>query len=246
MHPTIAQVITSAMLRLKDANIGDSATAIVAAQDESTPQPILEDLYWYTEDLYWYTTRPEDDQQYYAPAPPSIDVYTAPPQNFNVGFWLAANPNISLGAISRMFASRSHLKVLAGNPSTPPDILRKMADRSDFEIRCGVAGNPHTPSDILSWLWHSPFGRDLEKWRENILQSKLAGNTSSPPKLLAEFVGNYYNSVAFNKMYFAYPHVDTVKEALLGNSSVPEAAKVWLRNGGFADMELVDFLSSTS
>jgi hypothetical protein len=40
---------------------------------------------------------------------------------------------------------------LATNPSTNPQLLRKIATEPDWELRRLVAGNPNTPTDIL---WH--------------------------------------------------------------------------------------------
>jgi hypothetical protein len=48
------------------------------------------------------------------------------------------------------------LSFLAGNRNTPPDILARLAANPVSEVRRGVAGNRSTPPDILEMLLADP------------------------------------------------------------------------------------------
>ena len=43
-------------------------------------------------------------------------------------------------------------RAVAGNPSTPPEVLAALAKDGDAMVRARVADNPHTPPEALSRL----------------------------------------------------------------------------------------------
>lgn len=62
----------------------------------------------------------------------------------------AANENTSQGRLRELAKASVELaRIVAKNPNTDPELLRKLGFSSDQTTREGVAANPNTPSDIL-------------------------------------------------------------------------------------------------
>ena len=66
---------------------------------------------------------------------------------------------------------------VARNPFTPPQILVKLSDDEDSYVRMVVAGNPSTPPEILV---------KLSDDEDSYVRMAVAGNPSTPPQFLAK------------------------------------------------------------
>jgi hypothetical protein len=65
----------------------------------------------------------------------------------------AVNDKTSSNYVSELpIDSKERTRIIANNPSTPPEQLRKLADSSDAITRSHVAANPNTPTEVLLLL----------------------------------------------------------------------------------------------
>ncbi len=75
-----------------------------------------------------------------------------------------------------------HLRrVVAGNPNTPEQVLRQLAQDKVSVIRRHVAENPHTPSDIL---------RHLANDSDSDVRLAVAENTNTPNETLTRLAAD--------------------------------------------------------
>jgi Ni,Fe-hydrogenase III small subunit len=118
---------------------------------------------------------------------------------------VALNPNTPLVTLEKLIAEDEdgELCVLvAGNPSTPTEILERSAYVDKWRVREAVAGNPSTPLTVLKrladdneWqeaeeegeLYHNtgilPPIEDGDRYGYEV-RAAVAGNPSTPPELL--------------------------------------------------------------
>lgn len=76
------------------------------------------------------------------------------------------------------YSNNSVRVLIARNPSTPEEILIKLADHSYWRIRAGVAGNPSTPLNTVLGL------RTKGKW--TLENSSISRNPKVPQEILAD------------------------------------------------------------
>ena len=97
---------------------------------------------------------------------------------------LAANPTTSgeeLKALSIQFDCPQVLAYIAGNPSSPPDLLSKLASHQDTDVRIGVCDNPSAAVNTI---------RQLSKDDSADVRYCLAENHNIPLKILTDLAGD--------------------------------------------------------
>ena len=121
----------------------------------------------------------------------------------------ARNPSTPLD-ILRKLAKDKNWGVragVAGNSSTPVDVLRALAKDEHWGVRCNVAENPSTPEDTL---------RDLAKDGSPGVRWRMAKNPNSSSKLLV-MLFEYEKSLSEPDEY--------VIQALYRHKNLPAFAK---------------------
>jgi len=72
----------------------------------------------------------------------------------NVKWGIARNPNWTGEDLRKMYEDHSAAEALiAGNPSTPPDLLATLAKSKDHAVQTALANNPKIPVEIVRWLF---------------------------------------------------------------------------------------------
>jgi len=95
---------------------------------------------------------------------------------YGSGCRLPAGPTTD--AILAVWTARNVRTVEAGNPSTPPEVLARLAGDVDGSVRESVAGNASAPPETLARL------AGIED-HLGLVGANLASNVSTPPEVLA-------------------------------------------------------------
>lgn len=96
---------------------------------------------------------------------------------------VASNPSTPPELLSKLAEEQWYDPIcqrVASNPSTPPDALALLAGSENYSVLRSVAENPSTPPEELAWL-AEPNEHHDKSFREYV-----ASNPSAPPLLLAE------------------------------------------------------------
>ena len=104
-------------------------------------------------------------------------------------FFIVHNRNVE-PTVLKQLAGDEELSIrggIAGNPATPPEVLKLLA--SDSLVCRTVAGNRNTPIEIL---------KTLAADRDPQIRYRVAGNPNTPPEILESLLNDYNNSVNEN------------------------------------------------
>jgi len=72
----------------------------------------------------------------------------------NVKWGIARNPNWTGEDLRKMYTEHSAALVLiAGNPSTPKDILEALSKSKDHGVQIALANNPSISAEVVRWLF---------------------------------------------------------------------------------------------
>ena len=113
--------------------------------------------------------------------PEFIALLDSNPNWYWIKRWIARNPHVSLEVLIKLSRDSDTMvkEAIAGNPSTPTDILNNFFEDSTStnNIREQLAGNPSTPIDTLDRLSRDP---------EVKVREQLAGNPNVSLEVLIE------------------------------------------------------------
>mgnify|MGYP003123409789 CR=1 FL=1 len=108
-------------------------------------------------------------------------------------------------------------KLVAGNPSTPKQILIKFSDDDDEYIRRNVAENPSAPTEVLT---------KLSSDKKRYVREGVAENPSTPPEALIRL--SYDESVRQGLPSGVITPFNGVKQGVANNPSTPPEALIRL------------------
>ncbi|MBM4386058.1 MAG: hypothetical protein FJ091_22185, partial [Deltaproteobacteria bacterium] len=160
---------------------------------------------------------------------------------------------------------------VAGNASTPAEVLGRLAQDEDWEVRMGVAGNASMPAEVLGRLAQDKdtdvraavaanaampaevLGR-LAQDKDKDVRRGVAGNASTPAEVLGRLAQDKEERV---RAYVA-GNASTPAEVLagllgpswelaawlVGDSTLPGAVAAWLRNAPLSNSAVEERLEA--
>lgn len=144
--------------------------------------------------------------------------------------------------------------IKARDPSTPVDILDKLAEDEDINVHYEVALNANTRSGTLAKLANDKnIGMQYAVAKNHNTPAealaKLA-NTEDPgvqyaiatnPNTSAETLTYIVNNILINNIYSS-----TTRYLISEHPNCPEAVRLWLKSEGYAGMSLAEFIVATT
>jgi sulfur relay (sulfurtransferase) DsrC/TusE family protein len=137
----------------------------------------------------------------------------------------ATDPNTPADVLVEL-AKSTNWKIrwaIAKNPSTPADTLVDLSNDTDWEVRVTTLTNPNIPVHILNT--HAEEVNEGQYYY-------IATNIAAPVSVLIKLIENSDEFI----------NDESIKFWVTQNPNCPEAVKIWVNNGGFADLPLAEFL----
>ena len=132
------------------------------------------------------------------------------------------------------------------DPETSPEVLAELSKSDNDDIRYWIPWNANTPTDIL--LEYADCND------ENIIYGLTCCQTARPA-VLAKLVNHANETVKYwvagnthtpaeSLIKLAECGPNYIKNVVAKNPNTPEIVKLWLNNGGYAGLTLVEFIDS--
>lgn len=152
-------------------------------------------------------------------APPEAlrAVYERWPESWQIQAKLAGNKSLPHDLAWKLMCQGSVRGVLlkellcelGANPGVAPEILEKLVNSNNYEVRMAVASNPSTPPHVLAALAFDG------SWQ---VRHKVAANPNTPPEVLKKM----FRSAMKKRGRRDWDNAETLIVNMLRNPSVPE------------------------
>jgi len=119
--------------------------------------------------------------------------------NPNVKWGIARNPNWTPDDLRTMYTEHSVAQVLiAGNPSTPQDLLEALSKSKDHGVQIALANNPSINEKVVRWLFQEG---------DSATKKMLVDNPATPRDIVERLAQDPDADVGqFAKAFLKRPH----------------------------------------